>query len=180
VAVIALTGVLREQNRNMENRPHLHDDIGRVDDAPDGVSKVGYRGPTATLRSKAAYEDHSRDDSMPKERSDAELNRQVSLPLSLEPPPAIRRPPKIKSDSFGFDNLSLFSWNRTEQKDVPACSRSTHRSYTHDATLRFFGFNLSTNLTYKSSDGGIDTAVESVRLVSTYFRTYRPKIYVRF
>jgi hypothetical protein len=179
VAVIALTGVLREQNRNMESRPHLHDYIGRIDDAPDGAPKAGYRVPTATLQSKAACDDHSRDDPVPKERSDAELNRQVSLPLSLEPPPAIRRPPEIKSDSFGFYNLSLFSWNRTEQKDVPACSRSTNRSYTHDATFRFFGFNMSTSFTYKMTDGGIDTAVESVRLVSTYCRTYRPKIYVR-
>jgi hypothetical protein len=162
----------------MESHPRLDDYIGRVDDAPDGVPKAGYRGPTATLQSKAACDDSSPDDSMPKERDDAELNRLVSLPLSLEPPPAIRRPPKIKTDSFGFGNLSLFSWNRTEQKDVPTCSRSTHRSYTHDATLRFFGFNISTSLTYKMTDSGLDTAVESVRLVSTYPRTYRTKIYV--
>jgi hypothetical protein len=163
----------------MESRAPLDDYISRVDDAPEGISKVSSRAPTATVQFKEAGDGPSQDDSLPKERSDTELNRQVSLPLSLEPPPVLRRPPQIKSDSFGIGNLSLFSWNRTEEKDVPSCSRSTHRSYSHDATLRFLGFNITTSMTYKISDGGFDTAVESVRVVSTYlfhtvFKIYAP------
>jgi hypothetical protein len=157
----------------MDRHPPIDDYIGKVDDAPEGVPEAGFCTPTTPLQSKAACDNPSQGDSLPKQRSDVELNRQVSLPLSLEPPPVMSRPPKIKSDSFGFGNLSLFSWNRTEQKDVPACSRSTHRSYTHDATLRFLGFNITTSMTYKISDGGLDTAVESVRFVSTQCRTRR-------
>jgi hypothetical protein len=157
----------------MESQQPLDDCIGRVDDAPEGVSEAGYHAAPATLQSKPARDDPTPDDSMSKEQSDPDLNRQLSLPLSLEPPPVIRRPPTLKSSGFGFRNLSLFSWNRTEQKDVPSCSRSTHRSYTHDTSLRFLGFSITTSLHYKTSDSGLDIAIESVRIVSIRYRTNR-------
>jgi hypothetical protein len=102
------------------------------------------------------------------ERSDVELSPQISKSsksIRLESPPVVIRPPKVKSDSFSYAALSWLSWKRNEEKDIPDCARSMRRSYSYRTTFRFLGFSLSQDISYKTSAGGIDAAIASVRLV---------------
>lgn len=160
----------------MENPTSPDDHIGKASNLNklEGVPKIDSPSATAIRQSKATSDNPSKHDSMVRERSDIELNhRQVSMPVSLEPPLVVRRPPKIKSDSFGLGSFSLFFWNRTEKKDMSSYSRSTHQSYTQETTFRLLGFNMTKNITYEISDGGFNTAVESIRFVSKFYRTHR-------
>lgn len=100
------------------------------------------------------------------ERSGVELKPQVSKTLSLEPPPIVKRPEKFKEDTFSFNALSWINWSRTERKEVLHCARSIHRSYYYQTTFRFLGFNMKKDITYRTSEGGIDAAVENVSMVS--------------
>lgn len=149
----------------MESLASPDDYSGGAGNEPDGLPKT-----TSTHLSNAMSEDLSKQN-LAREHSHGELNRQVSMPVSLEPPPVVRRPPKIKSDSFGFGSFSLFSWNRTEKKDMSSCSRSTHQFYNQETTFRFFGFSMTKNITYEISDGGFNTAVESIRFGWLNFET---------
>ena len=106
------------------------------------------------------------------ELSDVGLSRSVTRSLSLEPPPVVVRPPKVRYDGFSSACLTWFAWFRNEQKDVPDCARATRRSYSYQSTFRLFGFSLTKDVTYKTSESGIDTAMAKVHMVSRSCRTH--------
>lgn len=86
-----------------------------------------------------------------------------SGPVYLEPPPVVRRPPKIKMDSFSFTS-SWFSWDHTEQSDGLYCARQIHKMYNHTSKIRLFGMTFSKTIAVKFSNEGVDSALETVRL----------------
>ncbi|KAF2099672.1 hypothetical protein NA57DRAFT_55617 [Rhizodiscina lignyota] len=145
---------------------------------PTGVSEVAAPSSTAVRQSEGTCDDPSEPDSITKEplapedklntvQSNPELYHRAtgsSRSLYLEPPPVVRRPPKIKSESVTIAALSWFAWNKTEQVELLYCARSTHRSYYHQTNFRFLGFNLMKDVTFKTSESGIDTALQRVRL----------------
>jgi len=165
----------------MENSVSADDSIEKADNRPVGVS--GAASPSVAIHpSGRAAEDSADQAEKHQERSLTELsdinlrlNPQKSMQIHLEPPPVIKRPPKIKNDnfslSFNYHTYSLFSWSRTEQKEVLHCARSTSHSYEFQTTLRLLGFNISKKLVFKTSESGIDTAVQQVRMVSFFYST---------
>ena len=171
----------------MENSVSASDSIERAGNGLVGVS--GAASPSVAFHpSGRAAEDSTDQAEKHQERSltelsdvDLGLRPQKSMPIHLEPPPVVKRPPKIKNDnfslSFNYHTYSLFSWSRTEQKEVLHCARSTNHSYEFQTTLRLLGFNISKKLVFKTSESGIDTAVQHVRMVS--FFQFEP-LYVSF
>ena len=148
------------------------------DKKQDGISEAISSSAAPAHFSQATTDDSLGHDSIAQERpapirqrsakrSDARPSHQMSKSIRLEPPPVISRPPKIKTDSF---LLSWFSWSRTEHKMSLYCARSIHRSYYYQSTFSFFGFNISKDITYRTSEGGVDAAVENVRLVGGFCR----------
>ncbi|EXJ58679.1 hypothetical protein A1O7_06108 [Cladophialophora yegresii CBS 114405] len=116
--------------------------------------------PAATVRPPAEIPDVSK-------RLGFELRPQMSKSsksIRLESPPVVTRPPKVKSIGFSHAALSWLAWNRNEERDVPDCARSMHRSYSYRTTFRFLGFSLSKDINYKTSASGIDSAMETIRL----------------
>ncbi|KIX96998.1 uncharacterized protein Z520_07112 [Fonsecaea multimorphosa CBS 102226] len=108
-----------------------------------------------------------------------------SKSIRLEPPPVVMRPPKVKFDGFGSAALSWFAWTRNEEKDLPDCARSMRRSYTYRSTFRLFGFSLSKDISYKTSESGLDVAMQNVRLgwgksETNWMRDKLPKARQRF
>ncbi|OQV02827.1 hypothetical protein CLAIMM_07956 isoform 2 [Cladophialophora immunda] len=87
-----------------------------------------------------------------------------SKSIRLEPPPVVMRPPKVRFDGFSSAALSWFAWNRNEEKDLPDCARSMRRSYSYRSTFRLFGFSVSKDVSYKTSESGIVAAMQNVRL----------------
>lgn len=147
--------------------------------ANQSADRPGTTSPTPPVnQSEAESRSLSNDDSIAKEQSASEakplkersLSPQVSKTLSLEPPPVVKRPPKIRSDGFNFAASWWFSWDWSERKEVLHCSRAVQQSYSSQSTFRFLGFSLSNRITYRASEGGIDTAVKHIRVVSE-FRT---------
>jgi hypothetical protein len=115
------------------------------------------------------------------ERSDTELSPQVSKSsksIRLEPPPVVMRPPKVKEEGFSHAALSWLSWNRNEEKDISDCARSMRRSYTYRTTFRLFGFTLSKDINWKTSESGIDAAIGNIRIVSRTQRSTTARIYL--
>ncbi|ETI22352.1 hypothetical protein G647_06426 [Cladophialophora carrionii CBS 160.54] len=150
----------------MEDNVSLSDHTARLDIEQVGDPRIPARytttekDPAATVRPTAEIPDVQ-------ERSGFELSPQISKSsksIRLESPPVVIRPPKVKSVGFSHAALSWLSWNRNEEKDVPDCARSMHRSYSYRTTFRFLGFSLSKDINYRTSAGGIDTAMATIRL----------------
>ena len=93
-----------------------------------------------------------------------QMTKSSKSTIRLELPPVVMRPPKVKEDGFSSAALSWLSWNKNEEKDVPDCARSMRRSYTQRSTFHLFGFTLSKDINYKTSEGGIDAAVGNFRI----------------
>src|ERR1700760_543122 len=110
---------------------------------------------TITNENKAEEGERDQDANPTKDDSNGFLSRQVTRSIRLEPPPAIPRPPKVKSESHGFSLLSWLSWNSTEEKDVLYCARSLHQKYSYQSNFRFLGFNMSKNITLQMTEGGV-------------------------
>ncbi|EXJ70567.1 uncharacterized protein A1O5_06637 [Cladophialophora psammophila CBS 110553] len=155
---------------NMEGSPGILNN--QQDGQPEAAAPAA-----ATLHFAPTTDDPSENDfaeARPSQRikrmsepSDSQLSPQVSKSsksIYLEPPPVVMRPPKVKFDGFSSTALWWLSWGRNEEKDVPDCARSMRRSYSYRTTFRFFGFSLSTDVTYKTSESGVDTAMKNVRL----------------
>ena len=163
----------------MENPISSIDSIEKADCGPAAVP--GTSSPSATRNSSERTAQLSAEEAtaeQPVERSltelsdvDLGLKHHRSLPIHLEPPPVVKRPPKVKNDSFSlsfnYQTYSLFSWSRTEQKEVLHCARASRQSYEFQTTFRLLGFNISKKLTYKASESGIDALVEHVRMASS-------------
>ncbi|OAP59514.1 hypothetical protein AYL99_06812 [Fonsecaea erecta] len=151
---------------------------------PAGISKTQQDGqleattPAPTLRfASAADESYEQDlvtEVPPRQYSkgkseylDSRLSPQMSRSsksIRLEPPPVVMRPPKVRFDGFSSAALSWFAWNRNEEKDLPDCARSMRRSYSYRSTFRLFGFSVVKDVSFKTSETGIDTAMHNVRL----------------
>ncbi|OQV02826.1 hypothetical protein CLAIMM_07956 isoform 3 [Cladophialophora immunda] len=99
----------------------------------------------------------------PDSRISPQMSRS-SKSIRLEPPPVVMRPPKVRFDGFSSAALSWFAWNRNEEKDLPDCARSMRRSYSYRSTFRLFGFSVSKDVSYKTSESGIVAAMQNVRL----------------
>lgn len=141
----------------------MHGMISRHDSTSNEPTRVGTR-TSGFAAIDSTSKDPGADQYIP-DISDETLTSRSSKPIHLEPPPAVVRPPKIKTDSFSHHALSWLSWNRNEHKDVSHCARSTRASYTLEKTFRLFGLTVSQNIAYKTTENGIDTARVHVRLV---------------
>lgn len=159
------------------------DPIQNTADEPDGNVRIaGLASPitSAQLEEMNEYPDFVTNEQPARvverrpEPADGDLSPQISRStksVRLEPPPVVMRPPRVKYDGFSLAALSsVLSWNRNEQKDMPSCSRSVRRSYSHSATFRIFGLSISREITYKTSETGIDVAMFNFRLVSAFSR----------
>jgi hypothetical protein len=96
------------------------------------------------------------------------------LSIHLEPPPVVVKPPKVEYRGFSSTALSWFAWVRNEQADIPNCARSISLSYSHQAKFQLFGLRLSKDVTYRTSENGVDAAIIHIRLVGL-FGTRHPR-----
>lgn len=118
----------------------------------DGASSEDIRGGgESTIRS--LHLDHGR----------AHLHHTRSKPIYIEPPPVVKRPAKIKNETFSL-KTSLFSWVRTEQQDGLYCARSTHKLYNYASYIQIFGFSIGRTVEVDFTNEGINSAVETVRV----------------
>ncbi|KIW67255.1 hypothetical protein PV04_06520 [Phialophora macrospora] len=132
-----------------------------------GVPEIAATSTTPTARPRATSDYTTINKPSATGRSEVGLSPQVSKSsksIRLESPPVVIRPPKVKSDGFSYAALSWLSWKRNEEKDVPDCARSMRRSYSYRTTFRFLGFSWSKEINYRTSAGGIDAAIASVRM----------------
>jgi hypothetical protein len=106
---------------------------------------------------------HTADESVAKSTLASRETQPTSRLLHLEPPPVVRRPPKLKTDSFSVASVPWLSWNWSEQKDLMPCARSIHKSYHETTTITFFSIKFSRDTVYRTSEHGIDHAQQIVR-----------------